>query len=87
MKLLKYIFSTLILSWTLSVYSAPSDCQQLETDGTVNCLPSSISFSYGDKQFDTVEELTSYLVNLICSSYGVGYECYAQQEPLWITFK
>lgn len=78
MKLLKHIFSTFILFFTLSVYSAPSDCIQLEEDGTVNCIPSSVVFNYGDNKFNTAEELISYLVNLICSSYGVDYECYAQ---------
>lgn len=47
MKLLKHIFSTFILFFTLSAYSAPSDCIQLEADGTINCIPSSVVFNYG----------------------------------------
>lgn len=80
MKLLKHIFSTFILFFTLSAYSSPSDCQQLEADGTVNCIPATVVFNYGSQNFNTVEELTAYLVTLMCKAYVGAYECYAQYE-------
>lgn len=82
MKLLKNIFSTFILFFTLSAYSAPSDCVQLEQDGTVNCIPALTYFSLGNSpKFQTSDELVSYVMNnIICNSYIGAYECYAQYK-------
>lgn len=82
MKLLKYIFSTFILSLTLSAYSAPSDCQQLEVDGTVNCSPANFYFSMGGSypKFNTAQEVIDSAISLICNSYVGAYECYAQYQ-------
>lgn len=82
MKLLKHIFSTFILFFTLSAYSASSDCVQLEEDGTINCIPATISFSTGNTspRFATAQELIDSVVASICSTYIGAYECYAQYE-------
>ena len=80
MNLIKYIFTILALTFSLSSNAAPSDCLQLEVDGTVNCIPATVVFNYGSKNFNTAEELTAYLVNIMCKAYGGAYECYAQYQ-------
>lgn len=80
MNFIKYIFTILVLTFSLSSNAAPSDCLQLEADGTVNCIPATVVFNYGSQNFNTAEELTAYLVNLMCSAYVGAYECYAQYQ-------
>ena len=80
MHIFKHLLFTIILFFTFSAYSAPSDCIQLVEDGTVNCIPATTVFNYGNYNFNTADELISHVVNNICSSYIGAYECYAQYE-------
>lgn len=87
MKILKHLPFTLFLFFTISAQSAPSDCLQLEEDGTVNCIPSTVVFTNGGNspRYNTVEELISKTIQSICNGYVGAYECYAQyqNEPVY----
>lgn len=83
MSTLKYFLYIIVLFFTLTAKSAPSDCVQLAEDGAVNCTPASTYFIYSQSgpKFNTAEDLISYIVNnIICSAYVGPYECYAQYE-------
>lgn len=82
MQIFKHLLYTIILFFTLSSHSAPSDCLQLEADGTVNCIPSTVQFTNGGNspRYNTVEELISTTIQSICNGYVGAYECYAQYQ-------
>lgn len=82
MQIFKHLLYTIILFFTLTAKSAPSDCLQLEVDGTVNCIPSTVQFTKGGNspRYNTVEQLISTTIQIICNEYVGAYECYAQYE-------